>query len=217
MSVTTRVRVLFALVALISFGSASAEVLFTHPWENQVNGSASRVGGQEIADDFILPGAPGTVDAVSWMGLNTPHLGNPPPLPVGATTPFRLRFYFDEQVPPAQANNLNHRPSAALIADVLVNAQVTAVQAVPFPGGGGADAFLVNYRATVPTGVVAFHLFPQWLSILSAEPAIGFDWLLGHPGGNAVFRGPGIGNGTDWHEIGNADHSDYVFTLEGTF
>src|SRR5262245_34704821 len=102
---------LCCLWALVAGGRlALANVIVQHPWLGEPNGVASRLQRQIVADDFALQ-SPASIAAMTWMGVNTPEMGNPPPPPLGSTVPFQIRFYTDVPQPPSQQNRLNHRPS----------------------------------------------------------------------------------------------------------
>jgi hypothetical protein len=191
------------VIALLDSASvANASTVFVQDWTGTFNGSASRVDGQQVADDFSIS-QNSSILSLSWYGLDS---GGSSSLSGVTSANFAVRLYADTNTAPGQALNLTNSPSLTPIYETAVTASVS-----PTGNMNAQNWSIYKFQANLPTAMVLQSDTAYWLSILSN--GIGFDWVPSTLGGNAVFRPCCNSDGSQWLEVLNADHSDMTFIL----
>lgn len=181
--------------------------------QGMFNGAVSSIGGQQIAEDFILS-HDATIKAIAWTGA----LIDVDPSSVPSSIEFIVRFFQDEGVPPHQPLQLNHRPMPLPFFETTITATVSYSGLSGFADPGhpnSAQIFLLKSSGNLATPVPLQGGQVYWISLLEKRSPPLVYWASGESG-PSVFRlgGGSGGDGSAWYETsGGANGLGFAFTL----
>ena len=153
-----------------------------------------------------------TIKAIAWPGI----VINKDSSSVPSSKEFIVRFFYDEDVPPRQPVQLNHRPMLRPFFETTMTATISYSGRSGFADPGHPDStelFLFNSSGNLATPVSLQSGQVYWISLLETRSPPLVHWACGDSS-SSVFR-PGGGDGSAWYETAGACLG-FAFTLFDT-